>query len=100
MAKKSILIREKKRKYLIQQYFNKRQLLKNNIKKSQSILEIFNFSEKLQKLPRNSSIVRYKNRCWKTGRARGYYKFFGLCRIALRELALNCFLPGVTKSSW
>ena len=100
MAKKSILLRNENRKYLIERYYNTRQLLKNNIKKSKSILEIFQFSEKLQKLPRNSSTVRYKNRCWKTGRAHGYYKFFGLCRIALRELALNCLLPGVTKSSW
>ena len=62
--------------------------------------EIFSINEKLQKLPRNSSPLRLRNRCWKTGKPRGYSRFFGLCRNAIRELAHDCFLPGVTKSSW
>ncbi|MEM8960921.1 MAG: 30S ribosomal protein S14 [Acidobacteriota bacterium] len=54
----------------------------------------------LQRLPRNSSKVRVRNRCVVSGRPRGYYRKFGLSRIALRELALRGELPGVTKASW
>jgi small subunit ribosomal protein S14 len=54
----------------------------------------------LDKLPRNSSPVRVRNRCEVTGRARGYYRKFGLSRIALRLYALRGDIPGVTKSSW
>jgi small subunit ribosomal protein S14 len=56
--------------------------------------------KKLQKLPRNSSKVRYRNRCSLTGRPRAYLRKFGLCRIKFRELALTGMIPGVTKSSW
>lgn len=55
---------------------------------------------KLRKLPRNSTAVRVRNRCAVTGRARGYYRKFGLSRIALRDLALQGYLPGVIKASW
>ena len=55
---------------------------------------------KLQKLPRNSSKIRLRNRCWRTGRPRGFYRDFGLCRNMLREMAHEGLLPGVTKSSW
>jgi small subunit ribosomal protein S14 len=100
MAKKSMLEREKKRKKLVEKYKEKRILLKNQLKLAKTLEEIFAGSEKLQKLPRNSSKTRVRNRCWKTGRPRGYFRFFGLCRNALRELAHDCFLPGVIKSSW
>ena len=55
---------------------------------------------KIQRLPRNSSKIRIRNRCWKTGRPRGYYRDFGVSRHVLREMAHQCLLPGVTKSSW
>lgn len=55
---------------------------------------------KLQKLPRDSSMIRVKNRCYLTGRPRGYLRKFGLSRIAVRELANFGQLPGVTKASW
>jgi len=55
---------------------------------------------KLRKLPRNSSRIRIRNRCAMTGRPRGFEGFFGLSRIALREMALNGLLPGVRKASW
>lgn len=55
---------------------------------------------KLRKLPRNSAAVRIRNRCAMTGRSRGYESFFGLSRMALREMALNGFIPGVRKASW
>ena len=78
----------------------KKHILVNQLKKENSLEEIFEINEKLQKLPRNSSPLRLRNRCWKTGKPRGYSRFFGLCRNAIRELAHDCFLPGVTKSSW
>ncbi len=56
--------------------------------------------KKLQKLPRNSARIRYRNRCALTGRPRAYLRKFGLCRIKFRELALTGMIPGVTKASW
>ncbi len=55
---------------------------------------------KLQKMPRNASPIRVRNRCSQTGRSRGFLRKFGVSRIALRELALEGQIPGVTKSSW
>jgi small subunit ribosomal protein S14 len=100
MAKKSMLEREAKRKLLNKKYCKKRQYILTELKSVRSLDHIFELNEKLQKLPRNSSSIRLRNRCWKTGRPRGYSRFFGLCRNALRELAHDCFLPGVTKASW
>jgi small subunit ribosomal protein S14 len=62
--------------------------------------ERFSARMKLAQLPRNSSPVRIRNRCELTGRPRGYYRKFKLSRIALRELASNGHIPGMTKSSW
>jgi small subunit ribosomal protein S14 len=100
MAKKSMLEREIKRKNLVTKYFKIRQVLLKKLKETNSFEEKFSINEKIQKLPRNSSAIRVRNRCWKTGRPRGFFRFFGLCRNALRELAHDCFLPGVTKASW
>ncbi len=100
MAKKSMLEREKKRKKLVTKYSEKRKIILNKLKKVESLEEIFMLNEELQKLPRNSSKTRIRNRCWKTGRPRGYYRYFGLCRNALRELAHDCVLPGIIKASW
>jgi small subunit ribosomal protein S14 len=100
MAKKSMIEREKKRIKLYKKYSLKRaDLLKkyNNEKSFTLKLEIHS---KLQKLPRNSSKTRIRNRCWKTGRARGVFRDFGLSRHVFREMAHQCLLPGVTKSSW
>ena len=95
-----MLEREKKRNKLFKKYSEKRKELLKELKTKNSLEDIFEMNEKIQKLPRNSSRVRLRNRCWKTGRPRGYFRFFGLCRNALRELAHDCFLPGVTKASW
>jgi small subunit ribosomal protein S14 len=100
MAKKSMLEREKKRKNLVLKYKEKRTIILNQLKQADSLEMIFELNEKLQKLPRNSSAIRLRNRCWKTGRPRGFFRFFGLCRNAVREMANDCFLPGVTKASW
>ena len=100
MAKKSMLERELKRKKLIGKYSKRRSEILNDLKKADSLEKIFELNEKIQKLPRNSASIRLRNRCWKTGRPRGYSRFFGLCRNAVRELAHDGLLPGVTKSSW
>ena len=100
MAKKSMIEREKKRIKLNNKYKIKRQ----NLLKQYQTTEDFNLKleihSKIQKLPRNSSKIRIRNRCWKTGRPRGYYRDFGVSRHVLREMAHQCLLPGVTKSSW
>ena len=95
-----MLQREKKRKILVKKYSEKRKNLLKELKTITSLDQIFIVNEKIQKLPKNSSSIRLRNRCWKTGKPRGYSRFFGLCRNALRELAHDCFLPGVTKASW
>lgn len=100
MAKKSMLQRELKRKKLVKKYLQKRLHFLALLKKTNSLEEKFLLSKKLQKIPRNSSPIRLRNRCWKTGRPRGYFRFFGVCRNVLREFAHDCLLPGVTKSSW
>ena len=100
MAKKSMLERELKRTKLVQKYAKKRSELINKLKLASSLYEIFEINKKLQKLPRNSAKTRMRNRCWKTGKPRGYFRFFGLCRNVVREFAHDCFLPGVTKASW
>jgi small subunit ribosomal protein S14 len=100
MAKKSMLQRELKRKKLVTKYSQKRKEILTKLKDATSLEEKFQLNEEIQKLPRNSSQIRLRNRCWKTGRPRGYFRFFGLCRNALRELSHDCFLPGVTKASW
>ena len=100
MAKKSMLVREQKRKILVHKYSKKREELLVQLKTASSLEEIFEMNKKIQKLPRNSSRIRLRNRCWKTGRPRGYFRFFGLCRNVVRSFAHDCFLPGVTKASW
>jgi small subunit ribosomal protein S14 len=100
MAKKSMLQRELKRNKLVTKYAQKRSTILIKLKKATSLEEKFELNEQIQKLPRNSARIRLRNRCWKTGRPRGYSRFFGLCRNALRELSHDCFLPGVTKASW
>lgn len=100
MAKKSMLEREAKRKKLVLKYSNRRNELKKDLKKLTDIEQKLELYKKLEKLPKNSSKTRLRNRCWKTGRPRGYFRFFGLCRNAVRELGHECLLPGLTKASW
>ena len=100
MAKQSIIERNKKRKKCIIKYFTQRENILKNLKNVSQLESIFLLNEKLQKLPRDSSRTRLRNRCWNTGRARGTFKYFGLCRNAFRNLAQNCLLPGVIKASW
>lgn len=102
MVRKSLIEREKKRQKLVKIFQQKRTSLKEMLKKAKflSLDEKLEISSNLQKLPRNSSPGRLRNRCWKTGKPRGYFRFFGICRNVLREMAHNCLLPGITKSSW
>jgi len=100
MAKKSMIEREKKRQKLVDKYAQKREEIKAQIAQSASQQEKMNLHRQLQQLPRASSPTRLRNRCWVTGRSRGYYRDFGLSRHVLREMAHQGLLPGVTKSSW
>lgn len=101
MAKKSMIAREVKRKKLIDKYAAKRELLKKLIvDSSASDDDRMNAELKLQKLPRDSSASRLRNRCNITGRPHGYYRKFGLGRNKLRESVMRGDVPGVTKASW
>ncbi|MBF2058599.1 MAG: 30S ribosomal protein S14 [Cyanobacterium sp. T60_A2020_053] len=100
MAKKSMIAREAKRAKLIAKYADKRAELKEQFRLAEDPLEKLQLQRELQKLPLNSSPVRQRNRCWVTGRPRGYYRDFGLSRNVLREWAHKGLLPGVVKSSW
>ena len=100
MAKKSMIAREVKRAKLVAKYASKRAELKEQIRKTDDPAERFELQRKLQRLPLNSSPYRQRNRCWVTGRPRGYYRDFGLSRNVLREWAHEGLLPGVVKSSW
>ena len=100
MAKKSMIEREKKRIQLNQKYTFKRSSLLQQYQTAESFNLKLELHSKLQKLPRNSAKTRIRNRCWKTGRPRGYFRDFGLSRNVIREMAHQCLLPGVTKSSW
>ena len=100
MAKKSLIERDKKRKKLVEKYAEKRAELKEQFEQAESQLEKMEIHRKIQQLPRNSSKTRVRNRCWLTGRPRGYYRDFGLSRNVIREMAHQGLLPGVVKSSW
>lgn len=92
--------REKKRIKLNNKYTLKRNNLLKQYQETEDFKLRLEVHSKIQKLPRNSSKIRIRNRCWKTGRPRGFYRDFGVSRHVLREMAHNCLLPGVTKSSW
>ena len=89
MAKLSVIARQSKREKLVATHAAKRQALKA----AGDYLA-------LDKLPRNASPVRLKNRCKLTGRPKGYIRYFGLSRVTFREMALNGKIPGVKKASW
>ena len=92
--------REKKRIKLNKKYAEKRNTLLTQYKTTEDFTLKLEIHSKIQQLPRNSAKNRIRNRCWKTGRPRGYYRDFGVSRHVLREMAHQCLLPGVTKSSW
>ena len=92
--------REKKRIRLEKKYASKRTILLMNYQDEQDFAKKLELHSKIQRLPRNSAKTRIRNRCWKTGRPRGVFRDFGISRHVFREMAHQCLLPGVTKSSW
>ncbi len=101
MAKKAIINRNLKRQGIVKKYLNARKSLMLIINDNEaSYQEKDEARKKLQKLPRDSSLIRLRNRCELTGRARGYYRKFGLGRSKLRELAMSGQIPGIMKASW
>ncbi|MBV8883427.1 MAG: 30S ribosomal protein S14 [Chroococcidiopsidaceae cyanobacterium CP_BM_RX_35] len=100
MAKKSMIEREKKREKIVAKYADKRQGLIEQFENVTSQRDKLEIHRQIQQLPRSSSRTRLRNRCWVTGRSRGYYRDFGLSRHVFREWAHDGLLPGVVKSSW
>ncbi|HWC52763.1 MAG TPA: 30S ribosomal protein S14 [Chitinophagaceae bacterium] len=89
MAKTSVKARQRKREKMVAQFAAKREALKKA-----------GDWKALDELPKNSSKVRLKNRCQISGRPRGYVRYFGISRIALRDMALDGKIPGLKKASW
>ena len=89
MAKESVKARQRKREKMVAQFSEKREALK-----------AAGDWKALDELPKNSSRVRLKNRCQLSGRPRGYVRYFGISRVALRDMALNGKIPGLKKASW
>ena len=101
MAKKSMINREEKRRKLVAKYAAKREALLAKIQDmSLSEEERMQARFELQQLPRNASPTRLRNRCAITGRPRGTFRKFGLCRHKLREMAFRGEVPGMAKASW
>jgi small subunit ribosomal protein S14 len=100
MAKKSMIAREAKRKKMVERFAARRAALKAAFMATTDPMERLDIHRKIQDLPRNSAPSRLRNRCWATGKPRGVYRDFGLCRNQLRQRAHNGELPGVVKSSW
>jgi small subunit ribosomal protein S14 len=101
MAKKSSVEKNNRRKRIVARFAAKRKALKETVRSPASSDDARAAAMvALQKLPRDASPIRVRNRCEMSGRARGYVRQFGLSRIALRELALEGKIPGVRKASW
>ena len=101
MAKKSMIARENKRIKKVEQFGAKRKILKTIIKDPNASYDDKQAAQmKLQKLPRDSSPSRVRNRCNLTGRPHGYYRKFGLGRNKLREATMRGDVPGMVKASW
>ena len=101
MAKRSSIEKQKRRERLVNSKWEKRQELKTKaLDANISEEERHDARMELNKMPRNSSPVRLRNRCQITGRARGYLRKFRLSRLTFREMALMGMVPGVTKASW
>ena len=101
MAKLALTLRNDKRKKMVEKFKAKRASLLEVLQDPRASDEAKEAArDKLQKLPRDASPVRLRNRCALTGRPRGVYRKFGLGRNKLRDLALKGEVPGVIKASW
>lgn len=101
MAKKSSVEKQQRRERTVKLYWDRRQALK--AKAADMTISEEERSEArtaINKMPRDASTVRLRNRCQLTGRVRGYLRKFKLSRLTFREMASNGLIPGVTKSSW
>ena len=101
MAKLALINREDKRRKMVKKYAAKRAELKaiiNDVKRDDA--DRMDARLKLQSLPRDASESRLRNRCQLTGRPRGVFRKFGLCRNMIRDLAMKGEIPGVVKASW
>ena len=101
MAKLAVINREDKRRKMVKKFAAKRAELKaiiNDVKRDDA--DRMDARMKLQSLPRNASESRLRNRCEITGRPRGVFRKFGLCRNMIREFAMKGEIPGVVKASW
>lgn len=101
MARKASIAKQKRREKMVNDKWAKRQKLKKIIiDPMKSEEEKHEAMVKLNKMPKNSSYIRLRNRCQMTGRSRGYMGKFQLSRLCFRELALSGYIPGMTKASW
>lgn len=100
MAKLALVLKQEKRKKMVQKYARKRDTLKEKMSVNASPEDRIEAMKKMAKLPRNANKTRLHNRCAITGRSRGFIGQFGLCRQQTRTLASEGKLPGVRKSSW
>jgi small subunit ribosomal protein S14 len=101
MAKISKIVNNNRRKEKVKLYAERRAAAKKIINNPRSTPEEVDAAViRLQKMPRDASPSRVRNRCSQSGRSRGYLRKFGVSRIALRNLALEGQIPGVVKSSW
>jgi small subunit ribosomal protein S14 len=101
MAKTSKIAKNNKRKVLVDRYADRRAELINIIKDPEASYEDKRDAyAQIGKMPRDASATRYRNRCAVSGRPRGYFRKFGLSRIALRHMAHLGELPGIRKASW
>ncbi len=101
MAKKSCIQKTLKKQRLIAKHAKKRAELKEKLLNPElEFEERMLLQKQIEALPLNSSKVRHRNRCWLTGRPRGYHRDLGICRNALRKMAHFGQIPGATKASW
>lgn len=101
MAKLALVNRDQKRRDTVKKFAAKRKTLLDIVSnQSISLEDRYEAQLKLQKLPRNASPVRLRNRCALTGRPRGVFRKFGLARGKLRDIAMRGEIPGVIKASW
>ncbi len=100
MAKLALINKNEARAKKVKRYAHKRAELKAKMSRTATPEERMDAMKKMAKLPRNSSKTRLRNRCSVTGRARGFFRLFGLCRQQVRTMASEGKLPGVRKSSW
>ncbi|MBI5346204.1 MAG: 30S ribosomal protein S14 [Chlamydiae bacterium] len=101
MAKKSSVVKQKKRERIVQRNREKRQALKDTIvDMSKNDEERAAAVRALNKMPKNASKIRLRNRCRMTGRCRGYLRKFQVSRLCFREMANSGLIPGIMKASW